>query len=151
MVGWFLCCYCCFKVQCFFLGFPPIHKPKRISLQVNMSRFLSCYFCLLVDWLICTWFVHISMSMPNQFSVLVVTKGLLIGLKLDCACITKKKYKKTKNLYLARSQSVISTGYKLYFYQFWLMWSCCTRKKPEWTKVTTTWTRGLVLTITRFE
>lgn len=38
-----------------------------------------------------------------------------------------KKERKKKWQELTRRQcfiSVISTGYKLYFYQFWLMWSC---------------------------
>lgn len=68
------------------------------------------------------------MTMPHRFSGLVLKKDFT-ELKLDCAYTAKKKKtkkrqkKKEKNdkQELTRRQcfiSVISTGYKLYFYQF---------------------------------
>lgn len=40
----------------------------------------SCHFCVLVDWLICTWFVHIFVTMPKQFCRLVDNKRTVFGL-----------------------------------------------------------------------
>lgn len=49
-------------------------------------------------------------------------------------------------------KSVTSTGYKWYFYQFWLMWSCCARKTEKPSR--TSHLFGLMwacLTVARFE
>lgn len=75
-------------------------------------------------------------------------------LKLDCACIatTTKKIQKWQEL--TRGQcflSVISTGYKLYFYQFWLMWSCSRKKTPWLNKNLQLDSSGFALTVARFE
>lgn len=88
------------------------------------------------------------MTTPHCFSWLVVKKGLFTELKLDCAYIAKKKKRKERKKWqeLTRRRcfiSVISTGYKLYFYQFWLMWSCLReeKKKTPWMNKFPSWTQ----------
>jgi len=89
--------------------------------------------------------------MPHCFSGLVVKKDSLwnwnLTVLIEQKNTKKKKRKKEKKKWqhkLTKRQcfkSVVSTGYKLYFYRFWLMWSCLRKNtmneqnSPGWTQM----------------
>lgn len=113
---------------------------------------------MLVDWLICTWFVHISLIMLSQFCRLVADKRTVVGTETWLRLYRLKKRKEKRNNFnLTRRQwfkSVTSTGYKWYFL------SILTNVKPlceEKKKKKPTWTSHLFglmwvrLTVARFE